>query len=185
MSTEIQTRDLGLSILGTPQVDYTVDGKTGYTYAEVVALAGLQRATAVEAAVPAYTAEVRARQRKAEDLGTALADISATYANFDDGHRNTDDEVDISGGAEAYNLLAKYNVGLNYFNPSATRIRYDQIQKLQTEIQYALDVTNNDLQQDTASLQGFVSKRDNAYQMANKLMQRAIKTRATGIKYVG
>ena len=184
MSTEIQTRDLGFSILGTPQVDYTVDGKTGYTYAEVVALAGLQRATAVEAAVPAYTAEVRARQRKAEDLGTALANISATYANFESGSK-TSDTQGVVGGTAAYDLLAKYSVGLGYFESDHQTIKYENIQKLQTEIQYALDVTNNDLQQDTASLQGFVSKRDNAYQMANKLMQRAIKTRATGIKYIG
>ena len=61
----------------------------------------------------------------------------------------------------------------------------DFIQKLQTDVQYALDVTNNDIQQDAVSLQGFVSKRDSAYQMAVKLLNKASQTRATGIRYIG
>ena len=35
------------------------------------------------------------------------------------------------------------------------------------------------------SLQGFVSKRDSAYQMAVKLLNKASQTRATGIRYIG
>ena len=185
MSATIQPRDLDLSIFGTAQVDYTVDGVTGCTYDKAVAMAGLQRAVAVESAIPAYTAAVRARQRKLEDLGRALADISGTLAKFDEDHRQTTSEQDIVGGSEAYNLLAKYGLTKDYFKPSATRIQYQYIQKLQTDVQYALDVTNNDIQQDAVSLQGFVSKRDSAYQMATKLMQKAIRTRETGVGYVG
>ena len=185
MSATIQPRDLDLSIFGTAQVDYTVDGVTGCTYDKAVAMAGLQRAVAVERAIPAYTAAVRARQRKLEDLGRALADISGTLAKFDEDHRQTTSEQDIVGGAEAYNLLAKYGLTKDYFKPSATRIQYQYIQKLQTDVQYALDVTNNDIQQDAVSLQGFVSKRDNAYQMATKLMQKAIRTRETRVGYIG
>lgn len=185
MSATIQTRDLGLSIFGTAQVDYTVGGEEGCTYGKAVAMAGLQRAVAVEGAIPAYTAAVRARQRKLEDLGRALADIAATLANFGEDDRKTTSEQNIVGGAEAYNLLAKYGLTKDYFKPSATRIQYQYIQKLQTDIQYALDVTNNDVQQDAVSLQGFVSKRDNAYQMATKLGSKAARTRATGIRYIG
>lgn len=185
MSATIQPRDLDLSIFGTAQVDYTVDGVTGCTYDKAVAMAGLQRAVAVESAIPAYTAAVRARQRKLEDLGRALADISGTLAKFDEDHRQTTSEQDIVGGAETYNLLAKYGLTKDYFKPSATRIQYQYIQKLQTDVQYALDVTNNDIQQDAVSLQGFVSKRDSAYQMAVKLLNKASQTRATGIRYIG
>ncbi len=184
MSATIQPRDLDLSIFGTAQVDYTVDGVAGCTYDKAVAMAGLQRAVAVENAIPAYTAAVRARQRKLEDLGRALADISGTLAKFDEDHRKTTSEQDIVGGAEAYNLLAKYGLTKDYFKPSATRIQYQYIQKLQTDVQYAL-VTNNDIQQDAVSLQGFVSKRDSAYQMAVKLLNKASQTRATGIRYIG
>lgn len=185
MSATIQPHDLGLSIFGTAQVDYTVDGVAGCTYDKAVAMAGLQRAVAVEQAIPAYTAAVRARQQKLEDLGKALADISATLAKFDEDHRKTTSEQDIVGGTEAHDLLAKYGLTKDYFKPSASRIQYQYIQKLQTDVQYALDVTNNDIQQDAVSLQGFVSKRDNAYQMATKLMQKAIRTRETGVGYIG
>ena len=95
MSATIQPRDLDLSIFGTAQVDYTVDGVTGCTYDKAVAMAGLQRAVAVESAIPAYTAAVRARQRKLDDLGRALADISGTLAKFDEDHRKTTSEQDI------------------------------------------------------------------------------------------
>ncbi len=184
MSDTIQMRDLGYSVYGTAQVDYVVKGEAGCSYDQAVAQVGLQRAVAVEQSIPAYTAAVKARQRKVEDLGKALADIAATLMNFDEDNRNTDSTQNVVGGDHAYNLLRQYGLEKNYFKSNGTQIEYQYIQKLQTDVQYAIDVTNNDIQQDAAALQSFVSKRDNAYQMASKLMKKATQTHTTGVRYI-
>ncbi len=185
MGDVVQMNDLGYSVYGTAQVDYTVGGETGCSYDQAVAKVGLLRATAVEQAVPAYTAAVKVRQRKVEDLGTALADIAATLANFGEDDRKPDKKKDVVGGTRAYDLLNAYGLAKDYFSDGGTKITFGNVQKLQAEIKYAIDVTNNDIQQDAASLQSLVSKRDNAYQMAMRLMKKANQTRSTGIQYIG
>ncbi len=190
MSDAVQTNTLGFAVYGTPQVDYTVNGVKGCTYDQAVAQMGLKRAIAVEESLPAFTKAVEARQRKVQDLGTALANIAATIASaighnsVDGSNAGADDKLGIDEGTKG--LLAPYGLAKSYFvGDNNNEITYGDAQKLQTEVRYALDVTNNDLQQDMATLQSFVSKRDNAYQMATKLMQKAIQTRSSGIRYIG
>ncbi len=192
MGDLIETRDLGYSVYGTAQVDYTIDGEEGCSYDLAVARAGLRRSVAVEQAIPAYTAAVRARQRKVEDLGTALADIAATFASFTGDDRKVDSTTSVVGGTQAYEILSKYGLAsyseddkkVDYFSEKGKKIAYGNVQKLQAEIKYALDIVNNDMQQDVATLQSLVSKRDNAYQMAGRLMKKANQTRSTGIRYI-
>ena len=47
------------------------------------------------------------------------------------------------------------------------------LMKGQNEIQYAMDVENNNLQQDMVSLQGLISKRDNAFSAASRIVRKA------------
>lgn len=176
----IETSSLGLSVFGTAQVSYTVDGQAGQSYDYAVAMTGLKRATAVENALPAYEAAVKARQTRATDLGNALADIvSALQTVKRDSKEMSKETVTITVAAR--DLLAKYGI----VQPgSSTTINFFELQRIQTDVQYKLDVTNNDLQQDASMLQSFVSKRDTAFSMANKLMKKATQTFTSGVKYI-
>ena len=180
-TTIVQANDLGLSVFGMAQVDYSVGAESNLTYDQVVARMGLCRATAVESAIAPYTEALKARQKKAEDLGTALANIAAGLAQH-----KSDQSVDktMNVGSETYTLLSRYGL-VKYDLGSNGDIKFGDLQKLQTDVQYALDVNNNDIQQDSATLQGLVQKRDNAYSMATKLMKKACQTRTTEIRYIG
>ena len=181
MTTIVQANGLGLSVFGTTQVDYSVGAEKGLTYDQVVARMGLCRATAVESAIAPYTEVLKARQRKAEDLGNALANIAAGLAQ----HKSDQSvEKTMNVGSGTYTLLDKYGLVSRDLHANGD-IQFDHLQLLQTDVQYALDVNNNDIQQDSATLQGLVQKRDNAYSMATKLMKKANQTRSTGIKYIG
>ncbi len=181
MTTKVQENGLGLSVFGTAQVDYSVGAENNLTYDQVVARMGLCRATAVESAIAPYTEVLKARQRKAEDLGNALANIAAGLAQH-----KSDESIDktMNVGGETYTLLSRYGLATHGLASNGD-INFGELQKLQTDIQYALDVNNNDIQQDSATLQGLVQKRDNAYSMATKLMKKANQTRTTGIRYIG
>jgi hypothetical protein len=47
------------------------------------------------------------------------------------------------------------------------------LMRSQDDIQYKLDVEDNNLQQDMVSLQSFVSKRDSAFSTASKIISKA------------
>lgn len=177
----VQSNSLDLSVFGTAQVDYSVGSESGLTYDQVVARMGLRRSTAIEDTIPVYTTVIKQRQSKAEDLGNVLATIATAVAS-----RGSDDSIDkkTNIGSSAYSVLEKYGL-LSSGLATNGDITYANLQTLQTDVQYAIDVNNNDLQQDAASLQSLVQKRDNAYSMATKLMKKASQTRATGIKYIG
>lgn len=180
MSATIQTEGLGYSVFGTAQVSYVVEGVHGQSFDYAVAMTGLKRAATIEQAIPAYTAAIRARQTRSIDLGNALADIARALQTVDrDSKDMTNETVRIS--TEARDLLAKYGI------VDAGRdcsIKFFDLQKIQTDVQYKLDVTNNDIQQDMTTLQGYVSKRDSAYSMADKLMKKVAKTFTSGTRYI-
>ena len=180
MSATIQTEGLGYSVFGTAQVSYVVEGVHGQSFDYAVAMTGLKRAATIEQAIPAYTAAIRARQTRSIDLGNALADIARALQTVDrDSKDMTNEKVTIS--MDAYNLLAKYGC----IDASQTcTIKFFDLQRIQTDVQYKLDVTNNDIQQDMTTLQGYVSKRDSAYSMADKLMKKVAKTFTSGTRYI-
>ena len=47
------------------------------------------------------------------------------------------------------------------------------IMKGQNEIQYAMDTEDNNLQQDTVTLQSLLSKRDSAFSTASRIVKKA------------
>lgn len=180
-TTIVQANGLGLSVFGTAQVDYSVGAERNLTYDQVVARMGLCRATAVESAITPYTEILKARQKKAEDLGNMLATISGELAKHE-----SDQSIDktMNVGSGTVQLLRTYGLKPDDLKDNGD-IKFGDLQKLQTNVQYALDVNNNDIQQDSATLQGLVQKRDNAYSMATKLMKKANQTRSSGIRYIG
>ena len=58
----------GNSVYGVRQVQYTVDGRLGKSFADAVAIAAFKQAAAIEASTSSYTSVVKARQKKIDEL---------------------------------------------------------------------------------------------------------------------
>lgn len=172
----IEAEDLGLTVLGTVQNAYAVNGVHGQDYGEAVAKASLCRTAALEETMQSFSALARTRQRKLDDLGTALAALNKAFAQKTSKTKSTD-TLPVDGSAVT--LLRKYGF------TASPKMTYPDIMKLQQNVQFALDQEDNELQQDMTSLQSYVSKRDDAMQMANKLLSKVNSTRQKGIQYIG
>ena len=177
MSATIQTQGLGLSVFGQAQVAYKVNDKTGCSYDEAVAAAGFARSVALECAIPAYTGALRMRQTKLRELGAALAEVAQVGASFDP-KDELDDTKSLSSTTVA--TLNRYGIG----GLSGSSVSKANVQKVQADTQYAIDVENNNVQQDLTSLQGLMSKRDNSYGLVSKIVKKAISTESSGIGYI-
>ena len=172
----IQREDLGLTVLGVPQYGYTVNGVHGQDYDTAVCRAALCRATGCEEALGAYSSLLSLRQTKIEDLGNALADINSAVAKLD----KVETTAKVTLSSSTVKTLKKYG-----FSVTSTKIQYKDAAKLQQDVQYRMDQEDNELQQDMTTMQSFLTKRDDAMQMASKFMKKIAQTRATGIKYIG
>lgn len=177
MSATIHTEQIGLSVFGQAQVAYRVDGKSGRSFDEAITAAGFSRTASLEAAIPAYEAALRKRQVKLRELGDALAEIAKVAASFE-----SDDEMDdtLSVSAATENSLKRYGIS----GVSNGKVTKADVQRVQADAQFAIDLENNSVQQDLATFQGLMNKRDNAYATIAKIVQKAIKTETTGIRYI-
>lgn len=173
----IQTEDLGLTVLGTTQYGYTVNGVHGQDFDTAVYRAALCRNVGLEASLTAYTALLAARQRKLQDLGDALARVNEGVARIDPKDLKTDTDVEI--GSAAASALRRYGFD------AQKKMKYRDVSKLQQSVQYELDREDNALQQEMTDMQNFISKRDDAMQMATKLMKKVAQTRSRGIRNIG
>ena len=68
-------------------------------------------------------------------------------------------------------IAAKYEIQLSW--ESGNKMTRGNIQKALTNFQYAIDREDNDIQQDIVTLQSYITKRDNAYSNASKLVKKA------------
>ena len=184
----IQANEIaGASVYGVPQVNYTVDGEAGQDYAAALTAAAFREATAIERAASSYMAVVRQRQVKVSELGDVLATLATPVGSLKaDKHNGAspDDESATSWQMDraferAQSTCTKYNLPLNVKEKrdSDGWKRYymtrGDVMTAQNDIQYELDVEDNNLQQDMVSLQGFVSKRDSAFSTASKIITKS------------
>ena len=63
-------------------------------------------------------------------------------------------------------------------------IKENDVQTLQTNVQYELDKEDNYLQQDLVSVQSYFSKRDQALSMAASLVRKVNNTMTSGIRAI-
>lgn len=179
----------GASVYGVKQMSYTVEGESGKDYAAALIAASFKESNAIEEAASSFMAMVRQRQRKVEACGSILAAISAAIAQMDAGQKNktsSDKPSPLTDGISsalkmARDLMAEFNVGdpnkitqqkenNNVVKWTTTR---GNAMKLQNDMQYALDIEDNNLQQDMVSLQSLLAKRDNAFSTAAKVVRKA------------
>ena len=177
----------GASVYGVAQVNYTVDGEAGNDYAAALTAAAFREATAIERAASSYMVVVRQRQVKVSELGDVLATLATAVGSLKADKHNGASPDDPSATSwqmdvafrNARNTCAKYNLSLNVREKrdSDGWLRYymtrGDLMTSQNDIQYELDVEDNNLQQDMVSLQGFVSKRDAAFSTASKIVSKS------------
>ena len=85
---------------------------------------------------------------------------------------------------ELKNIAAKYEVSLSW-ESNGSQMTRGNLQKAQTNVQYAIEREDNDIQQDIVTLQSFISKRDNAYSNASKVIRKANQAAGSTINNIG
>lgn len=152
----------GCTVYGVQQMTYTVEGVAGRDYGRALAAISLTRAASIERQAQALTGVARLRQKKVEELGNALAEVSAKLANAGSDAKVTDDAT---LPASAASVFIRYGV------KSTCKTRGD-LMKIQSDAKYALDTESNNLQQTMLSVQNMMTKRDQAFSSASSLMKK-------------
>ena len=169
------------TVYGVPQVQYTVGDDSNQDYTSAVTCASFKEAAAIEAVCTGYSEVVKARQRKVDELGEVLAYLSAANAKFDSDPK-TSDKVKVDNASWVREVCKNYDVDITW---DGDQITYGNMQKATTNVQYAIDREDNDLEQDMVSLQSYISKRDNAFTNASKVVKKTLNAGSTTIADMG
>jgi hypothetical protein len=183
----------GASVYGVEQYSYTVNGVAGKDYAAALSAASFKEAVAIEKALSAYSEVVRQRMRKLDDLGTAMAILNEAYATLKTKEQESGDTTaNMVSLATARDKAALYGVTINITDYTiqdlGIRMCYTTRRNLmnaQNAVQYAIDKEDNELKQDTVSLNSYVSKRDNSFSTASKLVRKALDAASSTIGNIG
>ena len=183
----------GASVYGVEQYSYTVNGVAGKDYAAALSAASFKEAVAIEKALSAYSEVVRQRMRKLDDLGTAMAILNEAYATLKTKEQESGDTTaNMVSLATARDKAALYGVTINITDYTiqdlGIRMCYTTRRNLmnaQNAVQYAIDKEDNELKQDTVSLNSYVSKRDNSFSTASKLVRKALDAAGSTIGNIG
>ncbi len=162
----------GASVYGVQQVSYTVAGETGKDFSAALAAAAFRQTTAIEVAASSYADVVRERERKLDELGQVMAELNKAFAKLKTSEQEPGDTAGVDNGAWVNATAKKYGITL-VFKANTSDMTRENIMKGQNEIQYAIDTEDNNLQQDLVGLQGLLSKRDNAYSTAARVVRKA------------
>ena len=181
----------GASVYGVAQMNYTVNGESGNDYAAALTAAAFREATAIEVAASSYMTVVRQRQTKVSELGNVLATIASAMASLKTKNAEPGDQSATSWQMDvaferAKSICKDYGLKLNVREKKVDNVlRYymtrGDLMRSQDDIQYALDVEDNNLQQDMVSLQGLVSKRDTAFSTAARIVAKSLNAGAAAI----
>ena len=181
----------GASVYGVEQYSYTVNGVAGKDYAAALSAASFKEAVAIEQALSAYSEVVRQRMRKLDDLGTVMAILNEAYATLKTKEQESGDTTaNMVSLATARDKAALYGVTINMTDATIAGIRFcyttrRNLMNAQNAVQYAIDKEDNELKQDTVSLNSYVSKRDNSFSTASKLVKKALDASGSTIGNIG
>lgn len=155
--------------------DYYLDGESVDFQDLMVAIAE-KRAVAVEGEVAPMSVRMRARNRFLDELGSALADLTAAEAALPPDAKGTDTS------SRALEQSTKDTCNKAY---GKTPSDYDQKQWLEYHIQMVkskIDSLNNASQTDMSRLQSLVDRRDESYSTATNMMTSISDTRSNLIR---
>ncbi|MBO7654992.1 MAG: hypothetical protein J6U40_08720 [Kiritimatiellae bacterium] len=174
----------GASVYGVRQMQYTVNGVSNQDFATALTAAAFKQSVAIEDAAGSFVSVVRKRQQKVNDLGDVLAVLAKAVASMKPKDGQSSDKSDADNAlitaAEKADL---YGIGIPLTD--GNKITRGNALTAQNDIQYALDVEDNNLQQDTVSLQSLLTKRDNAFSNAAKIVKKSLNASAAVIGNIG
>ena len=187
MANLIDTVEIaGAAVYGVRQMSYTVDGAAGKDYGAALTAAAFKESTAIEDTMNSYAVVVRQRTRKLEDLGTVMAGLNSGVTTLKVKDTESSDRTDkMSILAEAHSLAATcvaYEFSDGVYK---AQMRRDDIYRAQNQVQYEMDREDNDLKQDMVSLNSLMSKRDNAFSAAARLIKKANDAASNTIGNIG
>ena len=168
-------------VYGVRQVQYTVNGKSGHNFIDAVAAASFRQAVAIEDTTSSYAAVVRARQVKINELAEALSYVAKAVGSLDHDAKSST-KTTVSNASRVKEIANKYGVSLSW---DGNKMEFGNLQKAKTNLQYAIDREDNDIQQDIVTLQSFITKRDNAYSNAAKVITKANHAASSTIGNIG
>lgn len=164
---------LGWAPFQLEQVEYRLQGSDRVLdYEGLVAALATGRSARLERQAQVQAAFVRQRNEVIESLGEVLAEVCdclATLGQKDD----APEKISSSRLGQCHVLLGQLGVKsyISYSDGVGT-LDKGNAQKQQSELQYAIDMRDNDLQQDVIAMQSLMNKRDDAYALAAKLASR-------------
>ena len=174
------TRIDGADVYGVAQMGYAVDGVSGKDYIAALTAAAFRESVAIEQGLSAYTEVVRQRMRKIEDLGSVMASLNSAASSLKVKDQESGDTATVPNGTWVNSTALKYGITLVFVQNTSNMTRRS-IYNGQNAVQYAIDREDNDLKQDTVSLNSYVSKRDNSFSTASKLVKKALNASASTI----
>lgn len=174
-------------VYGCPIATYTVDGAQGCGISEAVAFGALRQSVAFEELTTAVGRVVKLRQQKATEIGDAVATVAEAIGSMDQASSSPSKLSNVA--AEKLNkanaTFKKYGIAEMALDESTKQVTYGEAYRKQTDVQLALDTENNDLQQNLNSLMSLISKRDNAFSVASKIVDKVNRAAKDTIRAVG
>lgn len=184
----ITTHDLGFSVYGVPQVDYSADGKSGLDFGDVIANVTLKQAAIADNQTKSVSSVIRLRQKQLEAMGNTLAIVNGILAKFKVKGGQSKDEYTIKKSEaddilQAAKELEKYGYTLKIVEETkktkccggseyqAITITRATAMRAQSEVQTMIDTENNNMQQDMMTVQGVLQKRDKAFDGAQDMIR--------------
>lgn len=186
--------DLGLTVLGQAQVDFSIGDKTGCTLGEVVLLSTFRRMTAIEDELTAINVAAKLRMKKLQDVGAATAIVCKYLADLV-GTTSLEDKADLGSDRDKLvAILDRYGIDKTIKDESgndnpifddSTKVKYGGLQALRTYLKLENDKEDNALQRNSSTMQNMMSKRDSALQMLGKLQKKIDRTSKTITSAIG
>ena len=212
MTNLIETNKIdGLRIYGVQMVDYSLDGVSGKDFGTATALACFASTAAIEMEVTAYADILRARQQKLNDLADANECIRNFISKLPTSSPESDDRIIwrtdgyieeivdtqqyMSWADKIKTITSRYGLSCPVkteerqvmYNVKFTwdYVRRDDLENARANVEYAMDVEDNDLQQDMIAMQGLIGKRDNSFNTAAKIIKKVGGTGDSMIRNIG
>ena len=174
----------GASVYGVRQMQYTVDGTSGQDFTAALTAAAFKQSVAIEESVSGFAAVIRKRQQKVDDLGEALAVLAKAIATMATKNQEPSDKSDANDELKTMSeRVSAYGISMPLTD--GNKITRGDALRTQNDVRYALDVEDNNLQQDTVSLQSLLTKRDNAFSNAAKIVKKSLNAAASVIENIG
>ena len=156
--------------------DYLYNGKT-VDLQDVTIIVAERRATSVEGEVAPLSTRIQNRNKKLEDLGNVLADLTKLQSQFPSDAKGSDRKGSLQQSSFA--ILNEAFGSLDFSDLQMTKYEVEEwLQKVKSKI----DALNNEGQKDMTRLQSIVDRRDEAFSTASDLMSEISDTRASLIR---